>query len=108
MDTCDLPFNIDDWRSIPVIEERAATPDDVGKCLAVFATGEGQTEAVETTGLPALAELSKDDGSKESVVIVQIEKQVGGPLTVVGYVLPSGGRGVGEIQEFSILEYAGK
>ena len=106
METCYLPFEIENWRSIPAFEERAATQSDVDRCKAVFATGEGQSEIVLTAGLPALAILTKEDGSEEQVVIIQIEKELGGPITVVGYVLPSGGNGAGTLPEFKIVEYS--
>ena len=53
-----------------------------------------------------MAQLTMDDGTAVDVVIVQMEKQVGGELTVVGYVLPSGGNGVGTLPEFNIKAYA--
>ncbi|AZL57662.1 hypothetical protein EI545_01660 [Tabrizicola piscis] len=106
MEPCYIPFDIDNWRSIPAIEERVATQGDLNDCVAVFATGAGQSEVVTNPGLPALATLKNEDGTTETVVIVQIEKQIGGPLTVVGYILPSGGNGIGTLPEFNIIEYS--
>lgn len=105
MEPCYLPFDIDDWRTPAVIEERVATQEDVNFCRAVFATGPGQSEVVLTPGLPALALLTKEDNSVEKVVIVQIERLIGGSLTVVGYILPSGGNGLGTMPEFNVIEY---
>ena len=106
METCYLPFEVENWRSITAFEECTAMQSDVGRCNAVFATGEGQSEVVPTDGLPALAILAKDDGSKEQVVTIQIEKQVAGSIVIVGYVLPSGGTGIGTLPEFKIVEYS--
>ena len=101
-----MPFAIENWQQIQAIEGRAATQDDVNRCDAVFATGVGQSQAVTTNRLPALAIQTMDDGKTVEVVIVQIEKQVGGELTLVGYVLPSGRNGVGTLPEFNIKAYA--
>jgi hypothetical protein len=106
MEPCYSPFDIEIWRSISAIEERVATQDDVNHCTAVFFRGPSQSEVVPTPGLPALAILAKEDGSKEQVVIVQIESQVGKGRTLVGYVLPSGGNGVGLLPDFQIVEYS--
>ncbi|WP_374394578.1 hypothetical protein [Tabrizicola sp.] len=106
MEPCYPPFDIEDWRAIPVIEERVATLDDVNYCNAVFAAGQGQSEVVATPGLPALAVVKNANGSKTKVVIVQIEKQIGGGMTVVGYVLPEGGNGMGTLSDFDIVEYS--
>jgi len=106
MEPCSTPFDIENWMSVPAIESRVATVDDVNKCLAVFATGPGQSEFVATPGLPAFALLTNDDGSTTQVVIVQIEKQVGGDLTVIGYVLPNGGNGIATPADLDVLHYA--
>jgi len=89
-----------------VIEESVANQDDVNHCRAVFAAGAGQSEVFSTPGLPALAVLTAEDGSETKVVIVQIEKQVGGSMTVVGYVFPQGGSGMGVLEDLRILEFS--
>jgi hypothetical protein len=106
MEPCFLPFDISDWQSVEVIEGRVATQDDVNSCSSVFAAGQGQSELVVTPGLPALALLKNADGSETKIVIVQIEKQIGGELTVVGYVLPAGGNGMGTIEDVQVIEYS--
>jgi hypothetical protein len=106
MEPCYVPFNISDWQTIEVIEERAATQDDVNRCNAIFAVGEGQSEPVSTPGLPALALLTIGAGREREVVIVQIENRIGSEMTMVGYVLPGGGNGIGLLSEFRIIEYA--
>ncbi len=100
-----MPFDIGNWRSIAAIEERAATQDDVSRCIAVFAAGPGQAEPISSPGLPALAVLTKEDGTTEQVVIIQMEKQVGGPLELVGYLLPDGGNGIATLPEVTIIEH---
>jgi hypothetical protein len=106
VEPCYPPFDIESWRSIEAIEGRVATHEDVNLCVAVFAAGEGQSEFVVTPGLPALALLTNDDGTKTKVVIVQIEKQIGGDMTVVGYVLPSGGNGLATPSDLDFVEYS--
>ncbi len=106
MEPCFPPFDIADWRAVAAIEDRAATQDDVNRCQAVFSTGPGQSAVVATAGLPARAWLTDENGKRTEVVIVQIEKQIGGDMTVVGYVLPSGGNGVATLPDVEIQEYS--
>ena len=84
------PILASDWRRTPHVSGRAATEADVIAGLAVFyVAGESLPVAMD---LPCCAIQALDDGSKQSVVIVQSELGPNG--TLLGVRPLSGGNGI--------------
>jgi hypothetical protein len=93
------PIALNDWRSTPCIAGRPATEADVAAGLAVFYVPGGS--GVAPLPLPCCAFRSLDDGSKQSVVIVQAEVAPHG--TLLGVRPLSGGNGICMLSEVQLL-----
>ncbi|MDO5643014.1 MAG: hypothetical protein Q4G26_11620 [Paracoccus sp. (in: a-proteobacteria)] len=105
---CHIPTDIDLelWREVPAVIGSVASAGDVEKGCAVFSTG-GHSALDWNRGLPALADWHEDGQARQRVVIVQMEVVMNPRTTLVGYVIPGKGFGVGTLPEFDILGYAG-
>jgi len=97
-------FEINLWKTIPVISGKIATESDAKNGFAVFCLKNvvAEHKAAEI-GLPKLAYLTnEEDDSKELVVIIQAESTEKG--IVIGYRNPKGGNGAGFLYEFDFLD----
>jgi hypothetical protein len=95
-------FEINSWKSIPVVNGKIATENDAKNGLAVFCLKNVAQHCVYEIDLPKLAYLTnEDDEIKELVVIIQAESTEKG--IVIGYRNPNGGNGAGFLNEFEIL-----
>lgn len=102
MDCADIPFDLEAWRDVPVIEHRIATEADIENCVAAFHTG-GTGRVVDAENLPALGEVQIADGSVVQIVIVQIESGSAGAMRVAGYRAADGSFAVALHDEIRII-----
>ncbi|MFY7943705.1 MAG: hypothetical protein ACOVNZ_03950 [Crocinitomicaceae bacterium] len=95
-------FEINSWRSIPVISGKIATESDAKNGFAVFCIKNVAQHQPYEIDLPKLAYLTnEDDDLKELVVLIQAESTDKG--IVIGYRNPNGGNGAGFLYEFEFL-----
>jgi hypothetical protein len=92
MEPCDLTFDMVDWRSVPVVEERVATDDDLRNCGVFFVRDAGASEPWNKIDLPALARsvVNADNKPGNEVVVVQIEYIRASKVAIAMVRLPNG------------------
>lgn len=93
------PISASDWRSTPCVVGRPASESEVAAGSAVFYVP-GESAAAPMT-LPCCAIQSLEDGSEQSVVIVQAEIAPHG--TILGVRSLSGGNGICMSTEVRLL-----
>ncbi len=95
-------FEINTWRTIPVINGKIATESDAKNGFAVFCLKNVAEHKAFEIDLPKLAYLTnEDDDSKELIVVIQAELTENG--VVIGYRNPNGGNGAGFLYELEFL-----
>ena len=95
-------FEINSWKSIPVINGKIATENEAKNGIAVFCIKNVAQHYPYEIDLPKLAFLTNEDNDiKELVVIIQAESTEKG--TVIGYRNPNGGNGAAFLNEFEFL-----
>ena len=91
MEPCDLTFDMADWRSLPVVEERVATDDDLRNCGVFFVRKPGESDPWNKIQLPALARsVANADTPGNEVVIVQVEYIRASKVAMAMVRLPNG------------------
>jgi len=93
------PIPANDWRSIPCVVGRPATEADVAGGLAVFYVP--GNSAAASMRLPCCAVQSFEDGSEQSVVVIQAE--LANQDIILGVRPLAGGNGICTIAEVRLL-----
>ena len=112
MEPCDIAFLMENWRDVPVIEDRVATDADMRACIAAFVEDAGQSTVYDGPDLPARAVVLSNQYSQyglpkgSEVVIVQIETLRQGGKVMAGFVVPAGRFGAVDLSDLEIINPA--
>lgn len=95
-------FEINSWKTIPVINGKIATESDAKNGVAVFCLKNIAEHKAFEIDLPKLAYLTNEnDNSKKLIVVIQAESTEKG--VVIGYRSPNGGNGACFLYELEFL-----
>ena len=101
---------MENWRDVPVIEDRVATDADMRACIAAFTAGAGESTVYDGPDLPARAIVQSGASvglpKGTEVVIVQVETLHGTGKVMAGFVVPVGFFGELPLSDLQIIESA--
>ncbi|MFZ1470859.1 MAG: hypothetical protein WAT09_18055 [Paracoccaceae bacterium] len=110
MELCDIVFEMENWRDVPVIEERVATDADMRACVAAFTAAAGESTVYDGPDLPARAIVQSGVSfglpKGTEVVIVQVETLRETGKVMAGFVVPVGVFGELPLSALQIVETA--
>ena len=104
-------YSLENWRSVPAINDRLATRDDLEAGRAAFYAEDcvGCT-AHPNPGLPALigfvpGALAHDQQKFDFAIAIQMEHNPNGDIVVVGYVWPDGTFGAVTLDDVQWIKF---